>query len=102
MYEYSCRLIRVVNGNTIEAVIDLGFGISITQRIRLFGINDTEQVKKILFDEVPREFICQTIYNKKGKVGRVLGTLFKIDDQGNKININELLINKGIAEKFNS
>jgi len=102
MYEYSCRMIRVINGNTIEAEIDLGFGISIKQKIRLYGIDNTEEARQALIKLLPKEFICQTIYNKKGKIGRVLGYIYKYDDQGHLININELLIEQGAALKYNS
>jgi micrococcal nuclease len=102
MYEYPCRLIRVVNGNTVEADIDLGFGISIKQRIRLFGVDDTEDSMSALIKILPRDFICQTVYNKRGKVGRVLGHLFKEDETGALVNINEMLIDQGLAKKFSS
>lgn len=102
MYEYPCRLIRIVSGNTVEADIDLGFGLSIKQRIKLFGIDDTEEARVALVKLLPREFVCRTVYNKRGKVGRCLGHVFKEDDQGELININELMINQGIAKKFNS
>jgi micrococcal nuclease len=42
MYIYNCSLSRVVDGDTIDAVIDLGFDILIKQRIRLYGINTPE------------------------------------------------------------
>jgi len=102
MYEYSCQLIRVINGNTIEADIDLGFNIVIKQKIRLFGINDTEETKAALVKNIPKEFVCRTVYNKRGKVGRVLGHVFKIDDDGNLIDICDQLVGLGIAKKFNS
>ena len=36
MYEYKCKLERVIDGNTIEAEIDLGFNVVVRQRIRLY------------------------------------------------------------------
>ena len=38
MYKYNARLIRVIDGSTIDANIDLGFGVFVKQRVRLFGI----------------------------------------------------------------
>lgn len=104
MYEYPCRLIRVNNGNTIEADIDLGFGISIKQKIRLFGVDavESDAGKATLATAIPTEFIVKTIYSKRGKIGRVLGIIFKEDSNGNLININELLIEQGLATKFNT
>lgn len=100
MYEYPCRLIRIINGNTIEADIDLGFNISIRQKIRLYGIDETDHAKAILQTLLPREFLCKTVFNKRGKVGRVLGHLFKEDASGNLININDMMIIQGVAKKF--
>lgn len=104
MYEYPCRLIRVNNGNTIEADIDLGFGISIKQKIRLYGIDaaDDKDGRATLIAAIPKEFIVKTMYSKRGKIGRVLGIVFKEDENGNLININELLIEHGLATKFNT
>lgn len=102
MYEYPCRLIRVINGNTVEADIDLGFGISIRQNIRLFGIEDTEASMTALIRILPRNFVCQTIFNKRGKIGRVLGYVFKEDGEGNLLNINDMLLAQGDSKKFDS
>ena len=35
MYEYKCMTVRVVDGNTIDAEIDLGFNVLVKQRIKL-------------------------------------------------------------------
>ena len=42
MYEYSCKVERVVDGDTIDAVLDLGFDILYRARIRLYGIDTPE------------------------------------------------------------
>ena len=39
MYEYSAKLIRVIDGDTIDASIDLGFDVWVKKRIRLYGID---------------------------------------------------------------
>jgi len=39
MYEYKCFTIRVVDGNTIDAEVDLGFNVLVRQRIKLFGVH---------------------------------------------------------------
>jgi len=46
LYTYKARVLRVLDGDTIEAVIDLGFGITITQTLRLRGIDCPELVSK--------------------------------------------------------
>ena len=95
MREFPCKLIRVVNGNTVEADFDLCFGVTMTINIRLFGVAQTPAAMTALIKSLPKEFICETTYNKRGKVGRCLGQIYKIDSNGVRININELLIEQG-------
>ena len=97
MREFPCHLIRVVNGNTVEAEFDLSFGVMMRLNIRLFGVDNTDAAMTALIKALPREFICETTYNRRSKVGRCLGQLFKIDTDGNRININEQLITQGFA-----
>ena len=43
MFEYKCKLVRVVDGDTVDVDIDLGFGVWLRkQRIRLYGIDTPE------------------------------------------------------------
>jgi micrococcal nuclease len=42
MYEYRARIVRVIDGDTVEAEVDLGFHICSRMRLRLFGINAPE------------------------------------------------------------
>ena len=42
MYEYSCEVKRVVDGDTVDVVLDLGFDISYSTRVRLYGIDTPE------------------------------------------------------------
>lgn len=42
MFEYACTLDRVVDGDTVDIVIDLGFRVKTTQRVRLAGLNAPE------------------------------------------------------------
>lgn len=110
MYTYKAKLIRVIDGDTVDADIDLGFDIFVKQRIRLFGINTPQSrtndvdekerglaSKARLIELLPKEFIVETILNKRGKYGRVLGVITVVDDNGNTTNINETLIKEGYA-----
>ena len=107
MYTYKATLDRVVDGDTIDANIDLGFDITIHKRIRLAGI-DTPESRTRDLEEKARglaskerlkelleggEFILES--KEVGKYGRVLGTLH-IDD----ININETLVQEGFAVEY--
>ncbi len=44
MYEYSCKVDRVVDGDTIDVVLDLGFDIIYSSRVRLYGIDTPESI----------------------------------------------------------
>jgi micrococcal nuclease len=113
LYNYKAKLVRVVDGDTIDAEIDLGFGVFIKQRIRLYGIDTPESRTKDLEEKerglaakarltelLPKEFIVQTILNKRGKYGRVLGTLLVEDESGNVTDINETLVTEGFAVHY--
>jgi len=109
MYSYKAKLIRVIDGDTIDAMIDLGFDTWIKKRIRLYGINTPEirtknlEEKKAgiaakdrlsqIMEESDYKFIL--ISHGVGKYGRCLGTLF-IED----VNINELLLGEGFAKEY--
>ena len=109
MYTYKAKLIRVIDGDTIEASVDLGFGLRYQILIRLHGINTPETRTKDLKEKkagiAAKERLKELMGDSKGKFileshgvgkyGRCLGVLF-ID----KTNINELLINEGLAEEY--
>ena len=121
MYDYGFKLDRVVDGDTVDGTIDLGFGISVKKRIRLLGINAPEtRLQRKIKDEAKRlaekelglrakdklsdmlhdqRIIIQTKLDKTGKFGRVLGTLL-IEQSEEKLNINEFLLSKGYVRKY--
>ena len=110
MYEYKFKLDRVVDGDTIDVVIDLGFSILHKCRVRLLGI-DTPESRTRHLDEKARgklakdflsfclassdEHIIKTSVDSKGKFGRVLGTIY-CDES----NINQLMIDKHHAVEY--
>jgi len=115
MYTYKCNTVRVIDGNTIDAVIDLGFNVTIRQRIKLYGVNvsdirssDEEQRNKAvdsknkLAELVGTEFICETMLNKRGKAGRIMGNLTKVHPDRSISDINKQLIDSGFAEQFSA
>ena len=97
MYEYKAKLSRVVDGDTVDAIIDCGFNTFKKERVRLYGIdtpecrtrNKEEKVKGLaakarleeLIKEGKNEFKIKTSIDKKGKFGRLLGELFPIHDR---------------------
>ena len=109
MYEYNCKVKRVVDGDTVDVLIDLGVDIAYASRVRLYGI-DTPESRTRDKDEKARGFISKdflkswldkgsvvirTRKDKKGKFGRILGEMV-VDD----ININELMIEEHHAVKY--
>ena len=113
MYTYKARLIRVIDGDTVDAEIDLGFGVFMKQRVRLYGINtpasrakDTDEreaglaSKQRLTEILTKEFIIETILNKRGKCGRILGVLFIEEQDGSRKNVNQTLVSEGFAKEY--
>lgn len=113
MYTYKARLIRVIDGDTVDAEIDLGFDVFVRQRIRLYGINTPESrttdleekerglaAKQRLIELLPKEFVVETILNKRGKYGRVLGILQVPGENETLTNVNDLLVEEGHAVRY--
>jgi len=90
MYEYKCNITRVVDGDTVDAEIDCGFDIIFKSRIRLYGIDTPESRTRDLDEKARGKLASQFIKNKiaeaelvkvktkldkKGKFGRVLGSI---------------------------
>ena len=106
---YNATLVRIVDGDTCDAMIDLGFDTWIKKRIRLYGINAPEirtknlEEKKAgiaakdrlseIMEQCDYKFIL--ISHGTGKYGRCLGTLL-IED----VNINKLLLSEGFAKEY--
>tara|TARA_R100000900_G_scaffold135468_1_gene113078 strand:- start:51 stop:440 length:390 start_codon:yes stop_codon:yes gene_type:complete len=113
-YIYRAKLDRVVDGDTIDAMIDVGFDIWVKKRIRYMGIDtwesrtrDLDEKKKGLAAKDRNKQLLEEISSKPGyfrlksygvgKYGRVLGEIFILDSKDNPININETLIKEGHA-----
>jgi|TARA_X000001316_G_C908227_1_gene24283 micrococcal nuclease len=111
MYEYSCTVDRVVDGDTIDVVLDLGFDIMFKSRVRLYGI-DTPESRTRDKDEKVRgkmagSFLKRAVKNgtkvviqtklkdSRGKYGRVLGNVI-VDG----LNINETMVKNYLAVAY--
>ena len=111
MYTYKAKVTRVVDGDTVDALIDLGFDTHVKKRIRLYGMDawesrtrdKEEKVKglaakarlKEILKETNNEFIL--VSHGVGKFGRCLGELFLTMDSDS---INNLLVSEGHAKKY--
>lgn len=116
-YIYRAKLDRVVDGDTIDALIDVGFDIWFKKRIRYKGVDtwesrtrNLEEKKKGLAAKARNKELLEKISSKPGyfrlksyglgKYGRVLGEIFIKDKEGNTININDKLIEEGHAYEY--
>ena len=113
-YIYRGKLERVVDGDTIDALIDVGFDIWIKKRIRYSGIDtwesrtrDLEEKAKGLEAKARNKELLMEVSSKPGyfrlksfgvgKYGRVLGEIYIQDSNKNTVCINNQLINEGHA-----
>jgi micrococcal nuclease len=111
MYEYRVKkVLKVVDGDTIDVDIDLGFNVSYTQRVRLAGIDTPESRTKDLKEKALgleskdhlskhlKDALTVTIKTEKPdsseKYGRILGWLYINEDAKS---LNELMIEQGYA-----
>ena len=116
-YIYRGKLERVVDGDTIDALIDVGFDIWIKKRIRYSGIDtwesrtrNLEEKAKGLEAKARNKELLLEVSSKSGyfrlksygvgKYGRVLGEIFIEDSEGKQYNINKTLISEGHAYKY--
>ena len=111
MYEYGCTVTRVVDGDTVDVILDLGFSILHKCRVRLYGIdtpesrtrNKDEKIRgklasKFLQDAIDngkKVVLRSKLKDSKGKYGRVLGEIV-VDD----ININVSMIENYLAVAY--
>jgi micrococcal nuclease len=111
MYEYGCTVTRVVDGDTVDVILDLGFSILHKCRVRLYGIdtpesrtrNKDEKIRgklasKFLQDAIDngkKVVLRSKLKDSKGKYGRVLGEII-VDS----ININQSMIINHLAVAY--
>ena len=114
MYTYKAKLDRVVDGDTIDVHIDLGFDITVHKRVRLAGIDtpesrtrDLEEKKrgwaaKYRLTEILDKGSLGVESKEVGKYGRVLGVLIIYPDNLDlPINVNDTLVDEGHAVEYN-
>tara|TARA_B100000085_G_scaffold284393_1_gene317373 strand:+ start:1047 stop:1490 length:444 start_codon:yes stop_codon:yes gene_type:complete len=120
MYEYKCKILRVVDGDTVDIDIDLGFGMWMhKERVRMMGIDTPESRTR---DKVEKKFglaskarlkelmpvgsmqilkteIDRSGEDSRGKFGRILGDFF-VNQNGDTSRATEILINEGYAVAY--
>ena len=119
MYTYKIKLDRVVDGDTIDAHIDLGFNVSVKKRIRFMGINTPESRTRDL-EEKARGLAAkdrlkavlegankiQLTSHGVGKYGRCIGEVqlaknYVRSDKYHGKSLNKMLIKEGHAKEYN-
>ena len=110
MYEYKCKMVKVVDGDTIDVDIDLGFGVWMrNQRIRMHGIDTPESRTRDLEEKkyglAAKDFLIKwtnaggltlkTHKDDRGKFGRILGEIWCFDT-----NVNVKMIEEHHAVRY--
>tara|TARA_E500000331_G_scaffold338919_1_gene368622 strand:- start:259 stop:684 length:426 start_codon:yes stop_codon:yes gene_type:complete len=115
MYEYRCKIVKIIDGDTVDVDIDLGFGVWMhKERIRLYGI-DTPESRTRDLDEKKYGLIAKgwiekfmpvgsmqtliTQKDKSGKFGRILGK-FRVNDGSYDIILNDWMISNHHAVAY--
>ena len=113
-YIYKAKLDRVVDGDTVDALIDVGFDIWFKKRIRFKGVDTWESRTRNLEEKAlglkakaRTKELLEKVSSKSGyfriksyglgKYGRVLADIFIMDKDGKQWNINKTLISEGHA-----
>ena len=111
-HNYSAKLVRVVDGDTCDALIDLGFDTWVKKRIRFKGVdtwesrtrNKEEKVKGLAAKAYTKDLLENSDEGKfvlksygLGKYGRVLAELYV---KGHEKSVNDLLVENGHAYEY--
>lgn len=120
LYIYRARVTRVIDGDTVEADVDLGFSVKISTKLRLYGIDAPEirgkekekgaesrdhLIKLTFLYALNRRhgkirgfpsLIIRTHKDKTGKYGRMLGELVGVEDDV-PVNLNEKMVEDSFA-----
>ena len=117
MYNYKISPLKIIDGDTIDAEIDLGFDIKVKKRVRFMGINAPEsrtrdleeKAKGLAAKDRVKALLdgCKNVQLKShgiGKVGRCLGEIMLDMVDGSEkltlVSLNELLISEGHAVEY--
>ena len=114
VYEYKIEITNVVDGDTLDASIDLGFNVIIKERIRLLGVNTPEvygtnaSIEGKVASAFTKEWFAERDsfgyfllvsekYDAREKYGRCLGRVYYVPHTGVRQCLNDVLILKGWA-----
>ena len=115
MFEYQCKVVKVVDGDTVDVDIDLGFDVVLrNQRIRLYGIDTPESrtrdkeekkyglyAKQWLKQALGKNAIIRTKKDGRGKFGRILGEFVIYDPvYDHETTVNSVMVRDHIAVAY--
>lgn len=106
IYAYRAHVVSVYDGDTVTAVVDLGFHVSQEMTLRLCGIDTPEvrgeerpqgivardRLRELILD---KDVVIRTKKDKREKYGRYLATVYV-----NGVDVNALLVDEGLAEQY--
>ena len=117
MYIYKCEIVKVIDGDTLDVLIDLGFNIKMKERVRLLGV-DTPEVfgqNAVPSGKEATEFTSLWVdigqhtkghfelhskkYDAREKYGRVLGEIKFVGESGMVSDLTKDLLDKGHVKK---
>lgn len=104
MYQYEAQVLKVIDGDTVDLFVDLGFKVGFNSRVRLIGIDTPERwhpygkvVKAYLEDLMEGEKVFLDV-TKKDKYGRYLGVVYL--NESDEVSVNQMLINENMAKAY--
>ncbi len=103
MYKYKAEVYNVVDGDTVDVIVDLGFKIYTKQRIRLAGIDTPERGQPgytEAADRLEELILGKTVHletTKASKWGYFLGEIFQ---NGDFVSVNKMMLSEGLAKPY--
>lgn len=114
LYQYKVKeILKVVDGDTVDVIIDLGFDVFLEKRVRMAGVNAPESRTRNLEEKAKglktkawliekfntdKQIIIETsLDNQYGKFGRVLGTFYVGDSL---MSVNLEMLSEGLARPY--
>ena len=116
MYTYAAQTVRVVDGDTVDLLLDLGCDVHLKIRVRLYGLNTPEihgiakdskeyragmAAKNFLEQMIKdRQLIIKTYKDRREKYGRYLAEIWLHEDYPDKPSVNQRLLDGGYAVPY--
>ena len=111
-YTYKALVKRVVDGDTVNCSVDVGFKMNSEQRLRLSGIDTQELTSPVLASregaKKARDFLVSILQGKEvlivttktEKYGRYLAEIYYTDETGQQVNVSSMMLARGLAVPY--